>query len=135
MNFTRIHYTGTKPYRDKATGYTWTPDEIKLVTEKVAKALCGFVEFSRVTEGAAPEQEAATPSLELEQAMQEQQQDLQRDEQEHSIKENMLLTLESMNKGALIEYAAKYDTVLPSTKKVTELRLDVANLIEQFGAR
>ena len=147
MQFIKIHYTGRKPFRDRASSYVWTPDEIKLVTQKAASVLTRLVEFSRVqAEGAAvprlsaqsiepstePGSEQAT---ELEQAMLEQVELQQKTQQEHQINEGMLLSLEGMNKAALIEYAKKYETELSASKKVTELRGEVGLLIEQFGAR
>ena len=49
--------------------------------------------------------------------------------------EAMLLTVESMDKGALEEYARKYDVELDKRTGVVKLRAEVATLVEQFGAR
>lgn len=56
-------------------------------------------------------------------------------EQEDEAKENMLLLVESMDKGALEEYALKYEVNLDKRLGVAKLRAEVSNLIEQFGAR
>ena len=47
----------------------------------------------------------------------------------------MLMTIETMDKGALETYAAKYETNLDKRKSEATLRAQVANLIEQFGVR
>ena len=47
----------------------------------------------------------------------------------------MLLTVESMDKGALEEYARKYDVELDKRLGIAKLRAEVSTLIEQFGAR
>jgi hypothetical protein len=47
----------------------------------------------------------------------------------------MLLTIEGMDKGALAKYAAKYEVKLDARKGEAKMRAEVANLIEQFGAR
>ena len=49
--------------------------------------------------------------------------------------ESMLLTLDTMDKDALIEYATKYETKLDKRKALTDLRGQVGVLIEQYGAR
>lgn len=54
---------------------------------------------------------------------------------EHQQTENMLLTVESMDKGALEEYARKYDVELDKRLGIAKLRAEVSTLIEQFGAR
>lgn len=50
MNFVRITYTGRKIYRDRATGHIWQPEEVRLVSEAIAKPLLKFVEFKRTAD-------------------------------------------------------------------------------------
>ena len=47
----------------------------------------------------------------------------------------MLLTIESMDKSALEEYARKYEIELDKRTGVGKLRAEVATLVEQFGVR
>ena len=47
----------------------------------------------------------------------------------------MLLTVQSMDKSALEEYARKYEVELDKRLGVGKLRAEVSTLIEQFGAR
>ena len=44
-------------------------------------------------------------------------------------------SLAALDKGALAEYAAKYEVKLDARKGEAKMRAEVANLIEQFGAR
>ncbi len=149
MNFERIKYTGRKVYRDKMGGNTWQPDDTKLVTPAVAKKLLRFAEFELApvaVDGAAgepakaddPNQQSQVPAQvdpELEQAQLLQQEQDRLAEEERGRVESMLLTIESMDKDALKEYAAKYEVTLNKQKGVATLRSEVATLIEQFGVR
>ena len=47
----------------------------------------------------------------------------------------MLLTVESMDKAALEQYARKYEVELDKRRSLDTLRAEVSTLIEQFGAR
>ena len=71
--------------------------------------------------------------LQKAQALHEEQQRKATDE--HQQTENMLLTVESMDKGALEEYARKYDVELDKRLGIAKLRAEVSTLIEQFGVR
>lgn len=146
MNFERIKYTGRKVYRDKLGGNTWQPDDTKLVTPAVAKKLLRFAEFepaeaikegeaSKVSDPNLHPQVPVTvdPALEQAQLLQQEQDRLK--EEERARLESMLLTIESMDKDALKEYAAKYEVTLNKQKGVATLRSEVATLIEQFGVR
>lgn len=127
MNLTRITYNGTKPYRDREVRYQWAPGDTKLVPERAASRLLRFPVFALAKgEATADEQEQATVAVEL---------TSQKARDEHHEKEGMLMTIETMDKGALEAYAAKYETNLDKRKSETVLRAQVANLIEQFGVR
>lgn len=127
MNLTRITYNGDKPYRDREVRYEWTPGDAKLVPEKAARRLLRFPVFALAT-ASATDDERTQASVAVELAKQQ-----ERDE--HHEKEGLLMTIESMDKNALESYAAKYETSLDKRKSETVLRAQVANLIEQFGAR
>lgn len=127
MNLTRITYNGHKPYRDREVRYEWTPGDAKLVPEKAARRLLRFPVFALATATATEEEHTqATMVVELSK---------QQERQEHHEKEGMLMTIETMDKSALEAYASKYETSLDKRKSETVLRAQVANLIEQFGAR
>lgn len=127
MNLTRITYTGTKPYRDREVRYEWAPGDAKLVPTKAARRLLRFPVFALATDCAtAAEQEQATVAVELSR---------QNERDEHREKEGVLMTIESMDKGALQAYAAKYEAKLDGRKSEAALRAEVAILIEQFGVR
>ena len=50
-------------------------------------------------------------------------------------REAMLITVQGMNKAALIEYAQKYDHAFDAKAKVDDMRITVNGLIHQFGVR
>lgn len=127
MNLTRITYNGTKPYRDREVRYQWAPGQSHLVPDRAARRLLRFPVFALAQgEATADEQEQATVAVEL---------TSQKEREEHHEKEGMLMTIETMDKGALKAYAAKYETNLDKRKSEAVLRAQVANLIEQFGVR
>ncbi len=127
MNLTRITYNGTKPYRDREVRYQWAPGQSHLVPDRAARRLLRFPVFALAQgEATADEQEQATVAVEL---------TSQKEREEHHEKEGMLMTIETMDKGALEAYAAKYETNLDKRKSEAVLRAQVANLIEQFGVR
>ena len=127
MNLTRITYLGTKPYRDREVRYQWAPGQSHLVPDRAARRLLRFPVFALAQgEATADEQEQATVAVELAE---------QKARDEHNEKEGMLMTIETMDKGALEAYAAKYETNLDKRKSEAVLRAQVANLIEQFGVR
>jgi nitric oxide reductase large subunit len=128
MDFTRLIYSGRKPYNDKA-GTVWAPGDTNLVAPDTAKRLLRFAEFAL----AATNAKADTAELQKAHALHEEQK--RKAANEHQQTEAMLLTVESMDKGALEEYARKYDVELDKRLGVAKLRAQVANLIEQFGAR
>lgn len=146
MDLIRLTYDGRKAYRDKLTGNTWAPGDTKLVPGAAGEKLLRFSEFKRYGEAAEPQtQEPAQPDAnvegdkptdsELEAAMVVQQEAERAKEQEKQMLESMLLTVQSMDKSALEEYARKYEVELDKRLGVGKLRAEVATLIEQFGVR
>lgn len=147
MDFEKLQYTGAKPYTDRLSKNEWQPEDIKLVPAGVARKLLRYVEFRRPVKDAEPQQagqqrlvepagEPTQPTdAELQLAMEAQRQTEQLAQQERTALESMLLTVETMDKGALTEYALKYEVKLDARKGEAKLRAEVANLVEQFGAR
>ena len=139
MNLTRITYSGRKSFRDKLSNNTWAPGDTKLVTADAAKKLLRLVEFAPAELEAEPAKvdkaDNKPSSAELEAALIQTQEAERAKELERQQLEAMLLTVESMDKGALEEYARKYDVELDKRTGVVKLRAEVATLVEQFGAR
>ena len=145
MDLTRITYAGRKVYRESHTGNTWAPGDTKLVPAIAAEKLLRHVEFNRAAEATAKAKKAAeaetpaedgTPTdAELEAAMVVQDEANRAKEQERQMLESMLLTVQSMDKNALEQYALKYEVNLDKRQAVGKLRSEVSTLIEQFGAR
>lgn len=147
MNFTCITYGGRKSFRDKLSNNTWEPGDTKLVTADAAKKLLRFAEFAPAElEAESAKTGAKTPAkadktdnkpsgTELEAALIQTQEAERAKEQDRQQMEAMLLTVESMDKGALEEYARKYEVELDKRTGVVKLRTEVATLIEQFGVR
>lgn len=131
MNLTRITYHGRKSFRDKISNSTWEPGDTKLVTTDAAKKLLRFAEFGPAEEKSQP----ADAGAELEAAMLVQQDAERIKSQDRQQLEAMLLTVESMDKGALEEYARKYEVDLDKRAGLAKLRVEVASLVEQFGVR
>lgn len=130
MDLTRITYHGRKTYRDKFSGNTWEPGSTKLVAPDAAKKLLRFAEFARADAG-----DSKPSDAELENAITIQKDADRAKEQERQVLESMLLTVQSMDKSALEEYARKYEVELDKRLGVGKLRAEVSTLIEQFGAR
>lgn len=155
MKFDKLEYTGKKPYHDRHAATHWQPGDTKLVPEVVARKLLRFVEFRRAPvdqqqaeqlqpadqqgeqdqQAQQPDTTQAQDDAALQQAQAAQQQAEQLQQQERAATEAMLLTIEGMDKGALAEYAAKYEVKLDARKGEAKMRAEVATLIEQFGAR
>lgn len=163
MNLVNLKYVGRKFYKDPFDN-AWNPGDTQLVPGDQAAKLLRHPEFIQPSKAKAKEAEpTADAKKELtqdeagqaaaaraEQVEQERlaEEDRQRTEatkkearrkkaeqDEERAKENMLLTVESMDKGALEEYARKYDVELDKRGAVTKLRSEVSTLIEQFGVR
>ena len=136
MDFTRLTYSGRKPYNDKA-GTIWAPGDTHIVTPDTAKRVLRFAEFALsaadTTAGKATKAKTDTAELQKAHALHEEQK--RKAANEHQQTENMLLTVESMDKGALEEYARKYEVELDKRLAIGKLRAEVSTLIEQFGAR
>jgi hypothetical protein len=149
MKFDKLEYTGKKPYHDRHAATHWQPGDTKLVPEAVARKLLRFVEFRRASvdqqqaeqlqpadqQDQQPDTTQTQDDAALQQAQAAQQQAEQLQQQERAATEAMLLTIEGMDKGALAEYAAKYEVKLDARKGEAKMRAEVATLIEQFGAR
>lgn len=128
MNFVTIEYSGKKQYTDRtALRNEWKPGDSKLVPEQDARALLRFVEF-RLGKKAADTQ--ADDEVKIKQKARE-----ATEKATARAHEEILLTVESMDKDALEAYAAKYEVSLDKRRGVATLRQEVANLVEQFGAR
>lgn len=136
MNLVSITYEGKKPYKDRIVRYSWEPGDAKLVPQAAAKKLLRFAEFKEAAgKGDAKGKGAPTQSSAQQQAQIAAELDAQKKQDEDDASEGILLTIESMDKKALIEYAKKYETDIDSKLKVADVRSQVALLIEQFGAR
>lgn len=128
MDLAQIKYNGRKTFKDKASKTTWHPGDSKPVTVDTARRLKKFAEFEQVasiTASADDVHAAVALQHEIDNANQ----------QERNEVEGVLLTIESMDKGALETYASKYEVNLDKRKKVEDLRAQVSGLIEQFGVR
>ena len=134
MNFTRLTYSGRKPYNDKA-GTVWAPGDTHMVTPDTAKRLLRFAEFALAKDTPADAKSPKGKAEELQKAQTLHEEHARKAANEHQQTENMLLTVESMDKGALEEYARKYDVELDKRLGIAKLRAEVSTLIEQFGAR
>ena len=132
MNLTRLTYNGRKTYRENLTGTTWTPGESNLVPEKAATKLLRFAEFALSEKKAGKVKEADEEVLKAELIHAQKQREEDREDQQL---ESMLLTVESMDKAALEQYARKYEVELDKRRSLDTLRAEVSTLIEQFGAR
>ena len=132
MNLTRLTYNGRKTYREKLTGTTWNPGESHLVPEKAATKLLRFAEFALSEKKAGKVKEADEEVLKAELIHAQKQREEDREDQQL---ESMLLTVESMDKAALEQYARKYEVELDKRRSLDTLRAEVSTLIEQFGAR
>lgn len=139
MDLTRITYAGRKVYRETHTGNTWAPGDTKLVPAIAAEKLLRFAEFNRAGAATAkaetPADDGKPTDAELEAAMVVQDEANRAKEQERQMLESMLLTVQSMDKNTLEQYALKYEVNLDKRQAVGKLRSEVSTLIEQFGAR
>lgn len=127
MKLTRLIYNGRKTYRDKLTSNTWQPGDTNLVTEESANKLLRFAEFAKA--------EGAATDAEMERALIVQHEADRKQDDERQQLESMLLTIEQMDKGALDEYARKYEVLIDKRQSIGKLRADVTTLVEQFGVR
>jgi hypothetical protein len=135
MDLTRITYEGRKVYSESQTGNTWAPGDTKLVPSVAAEKLLRFVEFKRAAKEGKLDESSQPTDVELETAMVVQQETDRAQDEEKQVLESMLLTVESMDKSALEQYALKYEVTLDKRLSVAKLRSEVSTLVEQFGAR
>lgn len=134
MDLVRITYTGRKFYRDKtALRNEWNPGDTKLVPEPVAKVLRRFGVFVDAESQVAADEKTQEAEV-AEALLQQQVVEAKLDEQKTEL-EAMLTTIESMDKGALEEYARKYEVELDKRRGVAKLREEVSLLVEQYGVR
>ena len=131
MDLVRITYAGRKTYRDKPAKTSWKPGDTKPVTIDTARRLKKFAEFQMADDQG---QNLANEGEETAVVAQQNEID-QADKQERDQVEGVLMTIESMDKGALEAYASKYEVNIDKRKKVEDLRSQVSGLVEQFGAR
>ena len=128
MNLVNVKFSGSRAYRDRtALANVWEPGDIKAIPAEDAQVLRRFAEFEVVKAKPTKEQEA--------EAVLSQKAAAKKQEDEDNATEGMLLTLESWDKNQLEVYAKQYEVNLDKRKSTTNLRLEVANLIEQFGVR
>lgn len=128
MKFIVLKYEGRKDYRDRTPLRTqWTPGDVKRVPEREALQLLKFAEFKRAKADEAKDIPGDVEAVVLAQE--------QREKDQHNEQEGMFHLIETMDKGALEAYAAKYETVLDMKLGVKKLRAEVASLVEQFGVR
>ena len=128
MQLIAVKYEGKKPYRDRTPlRNEWEPGDAKRVPERDARTLLRFAEFSRADEAELTEQPGDAEAVIAVQA--------QRENDERTETEAMLMLVDSMDKDALEAYALKYEVNLDKRRGLDKLRGEVASLIEQFGAR
>lgn len=127
MDFTALHYTGTKDYRDRTPlKHLWRPGDVKLVPERDARRLLQFAEFSR-------HEAQATPEQETEAVLAQQVADVQADKARQAL-EQVQVSIDQMDKAALEAYARNYGVELDKRRSVGALRAEVNNLVELHGA-
>lgn len=128
MQLIAVKYQGRKRYRDRTPlRNEWEPGDAKRVPERDAKTLLRFAEFSRADAADLTEQPG-----DAEAAIAAQK---QREHDERTETESMLMLIDSMDKDALEAYALKYEINLDKRRGLDKLRGEVVSLIEQFGAR
>lgn len=128
MDLVNVKFSGSRAYRDRTPlANIWQPGDIKAVPAEDAQVLRRFAEFAIVVEPVSKQEQ--------EQAITKQKAAVAKQEDEDNATEGMLLTLESWDKNQLEVYAKQYEVNLDKRKSTTNLRLEVANLIEQFGVR
>lgn len=128
MKLIAVKYEGRKDYRDRtALRNEWKPGDVKRVPEREARQLLKFAEFKRADVAEATDAPGDAEAVVLAQE--------QREQDQHNEQEGMLNLIETMDKGALEAYAAKYETTLDMKLGVKKLRAEVASLVEQFGVR
>jgi hypothetical protein len=143
MKFVTIRYSGTTPYKDRTPlKNEWEPGEEKLVSERVAKTLQGYLEFQRV-DTAAPVPPSQDPgagggdsdddpaAAALLQAQQAEAEAAEREKKAKKLTEDTLLEVSKMSKDVLADYAKQnYGVELDTKAKVGDLRNQVTALVQ-----
>lgn len=128
MDLVNVKFSGSRAYRDRTPlANVWEPGDIKAIPAEDAQVLRRFAEFAIV--------DKPVGKREQEQAIIQQKAVTQEQEQEDNATENMLLTIESWDKNQLENYARQYEVELDKRRSLQNLRLDVVNLVEQYGVR
>lgn len=133
MTFINLQYVGPKnitdPYNNKDR---WEIGQIRLTPADHARKLLVHPEFKKAADAPAGEAGADRALLEANMKL-KLSEDLVKDEANQQ--DQVLITIDSMNREGLLEYAAKYQE--PVNKKLGEvnLRLAVRNLVERYGVR
>lgn len=159
MDLIKLAYTGRKPFNDMrrhGSFHVWQPGDERLVSHMAARKLLKYAEFtevvakkSKTTKQADTTETSATSTPADEQQSTEQADEeaqraaalaaieaqKQAAQQEHSIKEGMLLSISTWDKEQLKDYAAKYEVNINKTRALQSIREEVAGLVEQFGVR
>ena len=134
MNFVKIRYEGRAPYKDRtALKNTWEPGDTKLVSERDAKLLLGYLEFKRVEADAAAKvgAEPASGDDELKQAQQAQAAAIALEKQASKLTEDTLMEVARMSKAELGEFAKQnYGVDLSQKDKLDDLRNQVTALVQ-----
>ena len=129
MQVYKVKYIGDREFHDRTVlKNVWQPGDVKELIREASAELLPFNEFVLVEEVTAKPKD--NPLLQAK-ALDVQ---AKRDEDDE-VQESMLVTIETWDKEQLIEYAKKYETKIDTRESATNMRLDVANLIEQFGVR
>lgn len=153
MDLIKLAYTGRKPFNDMrrhGSFHVWQPGDERLVSHMAARHLLKYVEFTEVVANKADTAETSatsTPADEQQSTAQAEEEaqraaalaaieaQKQAAQQEHSIKEGMLLSISTWDKEQLKDYAAKYEVNINKTRSLQSIREEVAGLVEQFGVR
>ena len=132
MKFVKIRYEGRALYKDRTPlKNEWEPGDEKLVSERDAKQLLGYLEFKRVTDDAPKKGASQDADSELVQAQQAQAAAAAVEEQSKKLTEEALMEVTRMSKAELGEYAMKnYGVVLNQKDKADDLRNQVTALVQ-----
>lgn len=131
MKFVNIRYEGKAPYTDRTPlRNAWEPGEAKLVSERDAKQLLGYLEFKRVeTPAQKKADKGGDAALELAQKAQAEAAALEKKSEKQT--EDALLEVSRMTKGALADYAKQnYGVELDTKAKADDLRNQVTALVQ-----
>ena len=132
MKFVKIRYEGHSLYKDRTPlKNEWEPGEEKLVSERDAKQLLGYLEFKRVTVEASKKGSEQDADTELAQAQQAQAEAAALEQQTKKLTEDTLMEVTRMTKAELGEYAMKnYGVELNQKDKADDLRNQVTALVQ-----